>query len=417
VADESAAAIQRRYLAAELARVFVGFDSVDYPDWPALLDRLSREAHAAGWRGPLVLDEFPYLVWGAAELPSVLQRWLDHERRDGGLVLAVAGSSQRMMHSSILNAGSPLYGRADEILRLAPLPAGTVREALGTADPQDALDGYTCWGGVPRYWELAQPFGSDSRRAADELVLSPLGPLHDELDRLLRQEMPSAVPLRPLLDAIGQGAHRSNEIAARLQTSATSLTRGLRDLQDLGYVRREVPYGQDERHSKTSTYSLADPFQRLWFRVVAPHRGYLQSAGAAARRAVLADAWPHLRAKAWEELCRQAVPRLALAGTEWQPAARYWNAARCEWDVVSVSLDGSALLLGECRSLARAARQTDVDRCVHDLLARPPPTLPGRPPATTRFAVFVPAVAEARRSLPSQVELVDCDRVLAALQA
>ena len=117
VADESAAAIQRRYLADEMDTVFPGFSLVVYPDWTALFTRLSTEASQRSWRGPLVLDEFPYLVAAAPELPSILQRWVDREKRTGGVVLALSGSSQRMMMSHILNSDAPLYGRADEILK------------------------------------------------------------------------------------------------------------------------------------------------------------------------------------------------------------------------------------------------------------------------------------------------------------
>ena len=111
VADESASAIQRRYLAAELESVLPGFSSVEYPDWAVLLDRLSKEARQVRWRGPLVLDEFPYLAASAPELPSVLQRWIDREKREGGLLLAISGSSQRMMQSSVLDSSAPLCPR------------------------------------------------------------------------------------------------------------------------------------------------------------------------------------------------------------------------------------------------------------------------------------------------------------------
>ena len=72
-----------------------GFADVDYPDWVGLLGRLARDTAASGWRGPVIFDEIPYLVTTAPELPSVLQRWLDHETRRGRLAVAVAGSSQR----------------------------------------------------------------------------------------------------------------------------------------------------------------------------------------------------------------------------------------------------------------------------------------------------------------------------------
>src|ERR1039458_7462141 len=49
VADLSAPAIHRRYLAEAVATVIKGFDEVEYPDWRALLDRLARDCQACGW--------------------------------------------------------------------------------------------------------------------------------------------------------------------------------------------------------------------------------------------------------------------------------------------------------------------------------------------------------------------------------
>ena len=78
VADQSAAEIQRRYLAETVAARLPGFAAVDYPDWTSLLTRLARDAEAARWRGPLIFDELPYLVTASPEIPSVLQRGCKH---------------------------------------------------------------------------------------------------------------------------------------------------------------------------------------------------------------------------------------------------------------------------------------------------------------------------------------------------
>ena len=69
VADQSAEPVQRRVLAQAAASVLPGFDEVEYPDWRALLRALARAAEAQGWRGPLVLDELPYLVAASPSLP------------------------------------------------------------------------------------------------------------------------------------------------------------------------------------------------------------------------------------------------------------------------------------------------------------------------------------------------------------
>jgi len=417
VADESGSAIQREYLAEGLAGIFPGFADVTYPDWRVLLDRLSREARQADWHGPLVLDEFPYLVSGAPELPSILQRWTDDEKRSGGILLALAGSSQRMMLDHVLDASAPLFGRASEIIHLQPLMPGYIGQAVGLSSARALLDFYTCWGGVPRYWELAQPFQDQYLDAVNELVLSPLGVLHDEVDRLLRQEMPSAMGLRPLLDAIGMGAHKSSEIAARLQTPATSLTRGLKQLQQLGYVQREVPYGEDEKRAKRALYRLADPFLRLWFKLIAPHRGALKTASAAVRRKILNKVWPQLQAAAWEEVCRAALPHLGLFDCEWTPAARYWQGNQREWDVVSSTLDRKTLLVGECKSLVRPASSADVEQMLLSMKRNTPP-IPAKASSSIRIvhALFVPTLEGKPEKLPPDMTVVDGDKVFAALK-
>jgi len=111
-----------------------------------------------------------YLVESSPAFPSVLQAWLDHEAHQAGLRVVVAGSSQHMMQGLTLDASTPLYGRAAEAFCLKPLPAGTIQQALGVADPVDGARAFAAWGGIPRYWELAAPFGSDLDAAVDALV-------------------------------------------------------------------------------------------------------------------------------------------------------------------------------------------------------------------------------------------------------
>jgi uncharacterized protein len=404
VADLSVSEVQRRYFAETLAAVFPGFAEVDYRDWRSLLSRLAREAQLAGWRGPLIFDELPYLVLASPELPSVLQRWIDHEARTARLQVAIAGSSQRMMQGFVLSGDAPLFGRAREILDLQPLPPAHLREVFDAPGGVRRVELFTAWGGIPRYWELAQDAGRDVATQVDRLVLDPLGVLHREPDRLLLEEIPSALETRPLLDAIGAGAHRVSEIAGRLGRPATSMARPLDRLVGLGLVRRELPFGADEKGGKRALYKIADPFFRLWFRVVAPHRAQLASGTPAARRQLLTRFWTALCAQAWEELCRDQLPRLEPAtiharpdplGGRWGPAARWWHGAQPEWDVVSASLDEKWVLLGEVKWSASPFDPKTLQTALRELAARPAPPLPSRLAGTRLVrALFVPEVVE-----------------------
>ena len=353
VADQSAPAVQRRYLAEAVAERFRGFAEVEYPDWRSLFTRLSDEADRQGWPGPFVLDELPYLLAADPTLAGILQNWLDNPGRR--LQVVVCGSSLHMMHSAVLDETAPLYGRANEAFAVRPLQAGHLADVLPRADHPRLVRAFALWGGMPRYWELAERFGNNLEEAVDALVLDPTAPLHGEAGRLLREEVPPAMALRPILDIIGNGAHRVSEIAGRLQTPASSLSKPLAALIEMGLVRRETPFGVNPKSSKRSIYRLEDPFLRLWFRVVAPH----QAALAVAPRETRLQYWqrhrPHLEALAWEELCRMAVPRLhrsdALLGTlgPWAPAQRFWRGNAPELDLVARSVDGRRLLVGEAK--------------------------------------------------------------------
>lgn len=398
VADESAPDVQRAYVARALAERFPGFADVAYPGWEPLFARVADECMRVGWRGPLIFDELPYLAASSPELPSILQRWIDHAARRAGIVVAVAGSSQRMMQGLVLGSGAPLFGRAIVVLDLAPLDPCHLVEAFGALDGPGLAAAYAAWGGVPRYWELAQPLAGDVAARIDHLVLDPLGPLHREPERLLQEEAPPALEVRPVLDAIGMGAHRVSEIAGRIGRPATSMARPLARLQGLGLVRRETPFGESERESRRALYRIDDPLVRLWFGVVAPHRAALTSGSRADRLRILARSWPGLLAAAWEDVVRLRLPRvqegaLADAGP-WSTAQRWWQGNAPEWDVVCESRDGRRLLLGEAKAATRRLDSSALARAAAELRTRDEPRLPARFARHERVrALFVPARA------------------------
>ncbi len=393
VADQSTAKIQRRYFAEAAARYLPGFADVDYRDWRGLLERLARGAAAAGLRGPFIFDELPYLVTVSPELPSVLQRWIDHEAKSAGLVVAVAGSSQRMMQGLVLSHDAPLFGRAREILALEPIEATYLHQVFEPDDGIELVQLYATWGGVPRYWELAADTGGSLPERIDRLVLDPMGPLHREPDRLLLEEVPSAMETRPILDAIGAGVHRVSEIGGRLGRPATSMSRPLERLVEIGLVRREVPFGESEKKTKRALYKIVDPFSRLWFRVVAPHRGVLAASPRAIRRQILERFWRDLAAQAWEELCRLQLARLGeIAGGPWGPASRWWRGSQPEWDVVSSSLAGDRLLLGEAKWSSAPVTPRKLQHLARGLATRPAPGLSFAAAAQSVRVLFVPEI-------------------------
>ncbi len=347
VGDDREAAIQRTSLAAEMDRSVKGFAEVNYPDWESLLGRWWSDAKSGT---VLILDELPSLVARAPELPSLLQKVLD-QRSQQGVHLVVAGSSQRMMQGLVLDHSAPLYGRAREILKITPLAAGWIESALGDGDPVGSIEAYAHWGGVPRYWELARDF-EDLRSAVRELVLDPLGVLHEEPRRLLLDDLRDTSQAASILNLIGQGCHRVSEIGGRLGKPATSLTRPLNRLMEMDLVTREVPFGASQRGSKRTLYRISDPFLRFWFRCVEPNRSRLGARQLETVEREIVREVDHHIASVWEDLARTSVPFLNVHGGRWGTANRWWGADTTrrplEIDVVAEDPEGR-LLIGEVK--------------------------------------------------------------------
>lgn len=347
VADDREASLQRVALAAEIGRLLPGFGDVAYPDWEALFARWWRDARPGM---VLALDEFPSLVSSAPEIPSLLQKKVD--RPAAGAHLVLAGSSQRMMQGLVLDRTAPLFGRATEVLRIGPLGAGWAKVALSPRDDRSAVEAFAVWGGVPRYWELAVEFG-DLDSAIQRLVLSPLGVLHDEPARLLLDDLRELTQATSILALIGSGCHRLSEIAGRLGRPATSLTRPLARLIDLGLVRRDVPFGATERNTKRTAYRIADPFLRFWFRFVDPNRSRLEARLIEEVAREVTRAFAGHVSGVWEDLVRESVPRSRYFRRDWGPAAPWWgpgiDRSPMEIDVVAESADGGAILVGEAK--------------------------------------------------------------------
>jgi AAA+ ATPase superfamily predicted ATPase len=416
-ADESAASIQRKYFATSIEQILPNFSKVDYPDWTSLFLRLANDARNAKWRGPIVIDELPYLISVSPELPSILQKFIDHEAKKTKLIIALCGSSQRMMQGAILDSSAPLYGRADEIIKLGPITASYMKEALKLKKPREVVESYTIWGGIPRYWELVEKNREAFFESIDQLVLNPMGPLHEEPNRLLLEELPSAIHLRPILDAIGLGAHRLSEVASRIGQPVTSLTRSIQRLIELDLIERETPYGTDLYNSKRTLYKIRDPFTRFWFHVVAPKRSSFSQVTSSIRHQWLKQSLPYLFSIMWEELCRSAVPLLfrQLDGISYGQAGRFWQGPANEWDILAKSEDDLTLLIGEAKWTAKTPTIKWIHQTVNELKSKGIPPIERRSNTRLLYVLFIPEKPKRLKPIPG-VKIIDAREIIKVLR-
>lgn len=306
----------------------------------------------------LCVDEFPYLVASDPSLPSVMQRWLDHRRRKGA-ALVLTGSSTRMMNDLFLNRSAALFGRARRFLDVAPMSYAAFCGAC-RLNPvaHESFARFSLVGGVPHYWELMRR-GHSAVEVAEDLFFGASPALEFEPSRLLADEGIAGVNAPAALEAIGRGAHKPSEIAARLGTAQTNLSRLFQVLLDARLVSRQLPYGESVRSTKRSLYTIADPTLRFWYSVYSPHRSRWHTYPAAQKRKLVDD-----HASSIFEDCIRA---------RWPDARRYWEGG-VELDVVR--LEGKVLVVGEVkwRTVTRAERTSIRDaleaKFGHSMLAK-----------------------------------------------
>ncbi len=288
----------------------------------------------------LCLDEFPYLVASDPSLPSVAQRWLDHHRPEG-FTLVLSGSSTGAMNDCFLNRAAPLYQRARKLIHLEPMDYAAFCGACGLDRPsKESFTRYALVGGIPKYWEFVEA-GATALDLAEELFFGRSAFLEDEPVRILREERIAGLTPLSVLEAVGRGASKTSEIAARLGTAQTNLGRTLQQLLDASLLEREIPFGESLRTTKKTLYRIGDPALRFWFRVYSPHRSLWHRLTIEEKTKLLHD---HA-ATVFEDYCRSRHP----------DAARYWEAG-AEFDFLRKDGDGVVVSEVKFKKLSAAEK-------------------------------------------------------------
>lgn len=316
--------------------------------WPEFLEVLTMQKKP--WS--LCIDEFPYLTAVEPSLPSMLQKWLDHSL-PRGCQLILAGSSTRMMNDLFLNRSAPLYGRAHKLLHVKPMDYAAFCDACALK-PADmaSFEKFSLVGGIPKYWEFVEK-GQDVVALAEALYFDFAPYMEQEPQRILRDEGVMGMNAVSVLEAIGRGAERPSEIATRLGTAQTNLSRLLQQLLDASVLEREMPYGESVRTTKKILYRIADPTMRFWFRVYSPHQSLWRTFDAAHKQKLIHD---HA-STVFEDACR----------ARYEGGARYWE-KDIEIDIVAKDpQDAKSLVVVEVkwRKLSAAERRNVMSQLQH----------------------------------------------------
>lgn len=395
-------------------------------NWEDVLTALG-DLPSQGGNSVVVIDEFPYLLNHSPELPSLLQRFIDRTRDNGGaLRLILCGSALSVM-AGLLEGTQALRGRASTDVVIGTFDYRTSAEFWGITDPATAFLVHSVVGGTPGYRDLL-PANPPQQAAdfAEWLAAGPLSPasaLFREDDYLLTEErsLSDRALYHSVVAAIASGKTNQTAVAQALGREQRSVQHPLRALEDAGFVTAT----DDALRSRRPIYRIADPIVR--FHHVVTRRDLARFED---RRTAEAwdDAQPRFRTHVlgphFESLAREFTFRFTSADTvggqvaSVGPAVVNDTAQRTQHEVDVVALardqDGSSrvLSIGEAKYSTSKRTLKDLVRLdgLRELIAAKQPSA-----ATSRLLLFSASGFErnltATASERADVELIDIDRI------
>lgn len=334
------------------ASVFPGLQDLSHisvDDWTVLFRMIIEQSDRADRKLIIVMDEFQYLGKANPAFPSILMKIWDETLKNSNIMLILCGSLIRMMREQVLNYDSPLYGRRTAQICMKQIPFRFYHEWGEQLSAEYQLMKYSVTGGVPKYIELFEDC-EDIYEGIRRNILDKDSSLYAEPEFLFQKEVSGIGSYFSILKVIALGSHRITEIASRLETPASNLTKYLETLIQLDVLKRDIPVTEENpAKSKMGQYIITDNFIRFWFSYVYPYRSLLEM-----NRTdfVLNRIRQHFIENhvsfVYEDICREKIWEMTDTLPPFDKAGRWWN-KNTEIDLVAYDSSGDSLLLGECK--------------------------------------------------------------------
>lgn len=301
----------------------------------------------------LVIDEYPYVARASKSLASTLQMLIDKYKDESKLMLILCGSSMSYMEDQVLAYKSPLYGRRTAQMKITPFDFEECCTYLRNLSDEDKALVYGIVGGTPQY--LLQ---MNDKLSVEENIkntyLNPMSFLYEEPVNLLKQEVREPAIYNAIITAIATGYSRMSEISTKVGESTTVCSGYIKNLINLGIIKRETPYG--EKASKKTIYSIEDNMFYFWYRFVLENSSIIaRGATDLVYKRIEAQLSDYM-GRIFEEICVQYLWKQLLQGNtpiEFMSLGCWWGndpryRRQTEIDIMGEQ-DSSAAIFAECK--------------------------------------------------------------------
>ena len=301
----------------------------------------------------LTIDEYPYVARSSKSLASTLQFLIDKYKDTSKLMLILCGSSMSYMEDHVLAYKAPLYGRRTAQMKIQPFDFEETCHYFPNFSGEDKALIYGIAGGTPQY--LLQM--SDKLSIEENIkntYLNPMSFLYEEPLNLLKQEVREPSIYNAIITAIATGHSRMSEISSKVGEDTNVCSNYIKNLINLGIVKREIPYG--EKASKKTIYSIEDNMFYFWYRFVVDNSSVIERGATELAYRRIEPQLSNYMGRVFEEICRQYLWKQLLIGNmpiEFISLGRWWGndpIQRCQAEIdIMGEQDNETALFAECK--------------------------------------------------------------------
>ena len=322
-----------------------------FPTFQAALEYIFQLAENE--RIILAIDEYPYVARASKSLASTLQLLIDKYKDTSKLMLILCGSSMSYMEDHVLAYKAPLYGRRTAQMKILPFDFEESCRCMKNLLDEDKALIYGIAGGTPQYL-----FQMNDKLSVEENIkntyLNPTSFLYEEPVNLLKQEVREPSIYNAIIEAIATGHSRMSEISSKVGEVTNVCSNYLKNLINLGIVKRETPYG--EKESKKTIYSIEDHMFCFWYRFVMDNNSLIVRGAADLVYKRIESELSNYMGSIFEEICKQYLWKQLLAGNvpiEFVSLGRWWGndpIQKCQAEIdIMGEQDNQSALFAECK--------------------------------------------------------------------
>lgn len=298
----------------------------------------------------LVIDEFQEFYNIDESVYSDMQNIWDAYRRKSKMNLIVSGSIYSLMQKIFQSKKEPLFGRADNIIKLSAFDLSTLKDIMrdyrSGYTNDDLLALYSFTGGVPKYVEL---FCDNQMLSVDEMIsfmVRENSPFTNEGKNLLIEELgKNYATYFSILSAISGGINTQPGIEAALGDKSIG-GQIKRLIEDYNIIVRQRPILAKEG-SQTVRYEIQDNFLRFWFNYFDRYRSLIEIKNFVGLQSIIKKDYPTYSGIMLERYFKQQFAesfQYRAIGSWWELKG-YQN----EIDIVGLKLEKNQAVVAEVK--------------------------------------------------------------------